>query len=217
MPYHKIGPDTIDIPSIAVALSRHPRYCGLLDTDAEWQVAQHSYFVAALRWKRWLGGVGEMPTAEACLLDLLHDGHEAYLCDLPSPVKRLLPEYEALCRVVQRAIDSRAEVRRPEEDPSGKELDDLACYMEWLEFVPEGWVEYSGRLPSTVPQWAANWPSLLSSISEVSHRDGGGYLFLSAYHHLKSGGDPALLLRPLELVKQDPGMGALIAFARGLS
>jgi hypothetical protein len=41
---------------------------------------------------------------------LLHDASEAYLCDLPGPVKRLLPDYEAIEALVQQVIWDRFNV-----------------------------------------------------------------------------------------------------------
>ena len=70
-----------ELTDICVALSRVPRFNG--HTSVPYSVAQHSYFVGQLM-KRWgvnpLGGY-------------LHDASEAYISDIPSPAKSLLPEY----------------------------------------------------------------------------------------------------------------------------
>ena len=74
-------PDQIDINDILVGLSNESRFAG--QTNVFYSVAQHSVHVASL--------VDEEHTLEA----LLHDASEAYLKDIPSPLKALLPDYRA--------------------------------------------------------------------------------------------------------------------------
>jgi hypothetical protein len=79
--------DDIDIVDIAVALSRVPRYCG--HTRVASCVAQHSVHVS--EEVEWLGG-----SQRDQLIGLLHDATEAYMADIPSPLKRLIPEYQKI-------------------------------------------------------------------------------------------------------------------------
>lgn len=72
-------PDMISINDIATALSRMPRFAG--HTLEFYSVAQHSRLVA------W-----QCPH-DLRLAGLLHDASEAYLCDLPLPIKETLTEY----------------------------------------------------------------------------------------------------------------------------
>lgn len=75
-------PDSISIIDIAHALSMVPRFAGHIDKF--YSVAEHSINVA------WI-----VPE-EHRLQGLLHDATEAYLCDIPTPYKRMIPEYKAL-------------------------------------------------------------------------------------------------------------------------
>jgi uncharacterized protein len=74
-----------DIRDIAHALSQLARYNG--HTSQFYTVAAHSCLVCYLM----AAHVGGDP-----LEGLLHDGLEAYLSDVPSPFKHLLPDYKAI-------------------------------------------------------------------------------------------------------------------------
>lgn len=71
-------PEEVNIVDIAHALSNICRYGGHCDTF--YSVAQHSYYVA-----RWLHQQG-YPTWKV-LAGLLHDAPEAYIGDMPRPLK----------------------------------------------------------------------------------------------------------------------------------
>lgn len=71
-----------NIKQVARNLAQINRWCG--DTKHPFSVAQHSILVSYL-----------VPPAFA-LEALLHDATEAYLGDLPAPVKKLCPDYQRL-------------------------------------------------------------------------------------------------------------------------
>ena len=81
----------IDIEDIAHALSMQPRYAG--HTSKFYSVAEHSYLVSAFAEDRSVQRAA-----------LLHDASEAYLCDIPRPIKPYLTNYKEieaqLCEVI---------------------------------------------------------------------------------------------------------------------
>lgn len=79
-----------DIEEIAHALANLCRFTG--HTSSFYSVAQHSVLVADL--------APPQHRREA----LLHDAHEAYVGDVNSPLKSLLPDYRAIELAVQTAL-----------------------------------------------------------------------------------------------------------------
>lgn len=82
-------PEMFDIVDIARGLSNQGRFAG--HTDKFYSVAQHSTQVA------------DVVEAEFKLAALLHDLSEAYLCDIPAPLKAMLPEYQKVEAKVMQA------------------------------------------------------------------------------------------------------------------
>lgn len=85
------NPATIDITDIAWALSRMPRFSGHSIPYIPYSVAQHSIQVA-----KDLSSLGPLVQ----LYGLLHDAAEAYINDLPSPVKHI-PEIHAVIKKIE--------------------------------------------------------------------------------------------------------------------
>jgi uncharacterized protein len=86
-------PEDFEILDIAWALSNICRFTG--HTHQFFSVAQHSI------------GVSWRVPQEFALEGLLHDASEAYLCDLSSPLKALLPEYKKIEQRFEHAIANR--------------------------------------------------------------------------------------------------------------
>lgn len=80
--YVNPDPDTICIEDIAHALALVNRYAG--HTPFPYSVAQHSVLAS------------QMAPAGLELPLLMHDAHEAYVGDMPTPLKRLMPEYQEI-------------------------------------------------------------------------------------------------------------------------
>ena len=113
-------PDQIDIDDIAHSLSQQCRFLG--HTDAFYSVSQHSVLVS------------QIVPAEDALCGLLHDAAEAYLCDLPAPIKRA-PEmwfYRTAESLLTRAIAARFGLP-PEMPESVKRADRIILATEFRD------------------------------------------------------------------------------------
>jgi 5'-deoxynucleotidase YfbR-like HD superfamily hydrolase len=83
-------PEEINIVDIAQALSQQCRYAG--HTTRFYSVAEHSVYISR-----------EVP-AELALWGLLHDASEAYLVDIPRPLKPYMPVYKHWERELMQVI-----------------------------------------------------------------------------------------------------------------
>jgi len=93
-------PEHIVIEDIAHALSNMCRYGG--HTNSFYSVAQHSTLVAGV-----VGSAGREHNLDLLRAALLHDASEAYLVDVPTPIKRSLPDYKVIERKIMTAICER--------------------------------------------------------------------------------------------------------------
>jgi hypothetical protein len=88
--YQDPRPEDIDIQDIAHALSYTTRFGGHL--PVLYTVAEHSVRVSRIT------------SPENALEALMHDAAEAYLGDVPTPLKRLLPDFQEIEVRVEKAI-----------------------------------------------------------------------------------------------------------------
>lgn len=95
--------DAINIEDIANSLSNICRFAGHLPEF--YSVAQHSVFTSLL------------VAPEFALEALLHDAQEAYVCDIPSPLKRLLPDYRKVEYYVESIIRKKFGLPEAMSDP----------------------------------------------------------------------------------------------------
>lgn len=113
-------PDTILIEDIAHALSRQCRFGGHLPKF--YTVAQHSVLCAV-----------SVPSEHA-LAALLHDAGEAYMLDIPSPIKNRLPEYKKIEDNLMQVIAKKFGFQYPLHEEV-KKADKMLLEWEWDRFV----------------------------------------------------------------------------------
>jgi len=109
----------MDIEDIAQSLSLQCRYTGHTKWEGKmkhYSVAQHSLYVSYI--------------CEYPLWGLLHDATEVYLVDVPTPIKRRLPNFKLLEDRIEKIISNKFNLEwpRPKEV---KDADVLAFNLEW--------------------------------------------------------------------------------------
>lgn len=115
-------PEDLSLTEIAIGLSREPRYGGAA-TAVVWTVGQHCLLADDLALE---DGV---TSPDIRLTILLHDAPEYMLRDILSPLKRHLPDYQAVEKVWWFAVARK--FRLPFEFPGiVKHYDMLACSTE---------------------------------------------------------------------------------------
>lgn len=164
-------PDEIEIGDIAHALALQTRFGG--HVPQPYSVAQHSILVSEQAERRAPPGMGRM----AARWGLLHDAAEAYLVDVPRPVKRQLRGYAEMETAAARAIARRfglsddvcwveTIVKRADEELLATEGRDLfggfhdtwnlgAAALPGLRVVPWPWQEAKDRF---LDRFAALFP-----------------------------------------------------------
>jgi uncharacterized protein len=117
-------PEQIDLLDIGVALSRVPRFVG--HTHHFYSVAEHSILVSELSRR-------SKDANRIKLLALFHDASEAYVSDIPSPVKQYLkPAIKDLEDGILLAVYKHFDLKPPtvEEKAYIKKLDEQAFEIE---------------------------------------------------------------------------------------
>jgi 5'-deoxynucleotidase YfbR-like HD superfamily hydrolase len=153
--------EEVDIEDIAHALSLVCRFTG--HTYCFYSVADHSLRVSKLAEQLMMADHGPLPlrvkaAREMALWGLLHDASEAYLCDVPSPLKRapgfgqLYKDFE--CNLME-VIKERFNLS-PHEPEIVKDADRILLNTEMRDLmdVPtedaEQWQCGSAQLPETI-------------------------------------------------------------------
>lgn len=124
-------PDMININDIAQSLSRQCRFSGHLKKFLS--VAEHSILVSR--------------NCDNKLHGLLHDASEAYLLDVPSPIKQYLLNYKELEAGVMKAI-LEAFGLDPVLPPDVHDADTAQLKAEAIMLLPSGGKEWIGNLPT---------------------------------------------------------------------
>ncbi|MGZ8256604.1 MAG: metal-dependent phosphohydrolase [Gallionella sp.] len=157
--YANPSPDEICIQDIATALSRECRYAG--HASHFYSVAQHSVLCS------------RVVPPEFAIEALLHDASEAYLKDIPSPLKALLPDYKLIEDRFERAI--RAHFELPElHSQSVKDADNILLVTEIRDlFLP-------GRILHKTPLAAEPLSGRIWPLSPETAKD----QFMDRYNYL---------------------------------
>ncbi len=122
--------EDIDINDIAHALSMLTRANGHFGTF--YSVGQHSVGCAYEAIEREY-------SKKVILACLLHDGSEAYMCDIPRPLKKSMPEYLEAEERMQNMIFEKflGESLTKEEEQQVQSIDDAILYHEFKFFTNE--------------------------------------------------------------------------------
>ena len=139
--------EDIDIIDIAHHLAGVNRFVGA--TKSPYSVAQHSYYVSLFSGQHPLQG-------------LVHDGSEAYMADIPTPLKRhdFFKGYRDCERTLQNMIYEKFGAHPGPMCGDVEKADHYMCVVEGLSFMPqvEGsyWTEYRDQVTVRVSDvWSA--------------------------------------------------------------
>lgn len=133
-------PQDINIEDIAQALSMQTRWGGHISRF--YSVAQHSVHTA-----EYLGCSGWGP--DVMLMALLHDASEAYLMDIPSPIKQHLKNYKEIEAGVMGAVAKKFGLPlRFYENDTVKMADHYMLVREWHE------LKLKNICNSPLPRWS---------------------------------------------------------------
>lgn len=154
----------VNIIDIAHHLSQQCRWAGAVKSF--YSVALHSLHVSSMCRK------GD------ALAGLLHDAAEAYLCDVPKPVKRGLPEYNLHEDRLLTVIASALHFEYPLSDEV-HQADAAALYLESRYFF-----EFArGEIPEAEPPRQSNWNFPIVCSAAPAQVEAW---FLAEYRRLKS-------------------------------
>jgi uncharacterized protein len=135
-------PSTVDLGDIAFSLAHINRFTGHVGC---YSVAQHSVLVS------------HAVLPEHARVALMHDAHEAYVGDISSPLKTLLPGFKAIEQRVWAAIAERFDLQL--ELPGDVKRADLEALMtearDLLGPAPKDWGIDIAPWPRRIDPWPA--------------------------------------------------------------
>lgn len=134
------NPDDILIEDIAHALSFQPRFGGHLPKF--YSVAQHSVLCA------------EIAAPPDQFASLMHDASEAYLCDIPRPIKQHMPEYKKIEDKLQSIIAAKFGFEYPHSAEVHR-VDNLLLQIEWETLM----LSVVSELGAIITPWDSDFAS----------------------------------------------------------
>jgi hypothetical protein len=157
-------PEEVSIVDIAWSLSMQCRYAG--HCLRFYSVAEHAVMVS------------QLVPPEAALWGLLHDAPEAYLVDVPRPVKKFLHGYEAIEKALMHTIAERFGFSSYHVPESVKEADNRILLTErdtLMATPPQDWNIPGDPYPGLVlPGWSQH-EAFTRFLSRFTQLTGEGY------------------------------------------
>jgi 5'-deoxynucleotidase YfbR-like HD superfamily hydrolase len=138
--------DAFDIADISHALSMISRFTG--HVSRPYSVAEHSLLVAGLVADKY--GVDN---PQLLMAALMHDASEAYLTDVPSPIKAMLLDYKAIEHHITARINTAFNIH-------GLDYAEQVKHADWLAVLLESTIL---RPHSRTNEWA-NWPTFADEV-----------------------------------------------------
>ncbi|OYV76723.1 MAG: hypothetical protein B7Z66_07280 [Chromatiales bacterium 21-64-14] len=171
-------PQSINLIDIAVALSRIRRYSG--HTREPYSVAAHSVWTARLCER------ADCDSA-TILHALLHDAHEAYIGDIPTPVKRLPDVFEAIYACSERLQNTIYEALRlapptVEQQDWVAWADSFALVEEAATFMPSRGADWGVKV-LRAPRSFTGLPPLV--IPDTAERSAETFLQIYRKHYIE--------------------------------
>ncbi len=158
----------VDIHDIAHALAHQCRYAGHCRTH--YSVAEHSVRVAE---------VLEPLGPDMQLAGLLHDAAEAYLVDLPRPVKTFMPDYKVAELRVEAAVWEAFGIEIDPAHPAIKTADEILLATEARDLMakpPRSWnLKEAPMVAKIVPLSAESAKNWFLSRFNMLHRNGAAF------------------------------------------
>ena len=130
-------PATLNIEDIAHHLAMQCRFGGAL--PEHYSVAQHSFHVCTLLH------------ADQQLAGLLHDASEAYLVDVPRPIKKQLKDYQRIEDGLMRIIAQKFGFQYPF-TPEVHAADQQLLQQEWHCLMLRNWADWDHTILYMQPQ-----------------------------------------------------------------
>lgn len=129
------------LEDISHHLSNIQRFGGAVDFKYRYSVAEHCMNVMS---------AGEHLSKEAARYALMHDAAEAYIGDVVTSFKALLPDYKEIEKHVEDVIFSKYNIDTSHR-AQVKEIDSRIMLNEVLAFMPEKYSLYKAQLPDIEP------------------------------------------------------------------